>query len=190
MLEVALVGLSLSMDALAVSVSAGISIPGLRVFHALRASFLFGLFQFLMPLAGWFLGSAFLVYAAAYDHWIAFGLLALIGAKMIREAFRAGHDSGGAADLRSFGVLLVLALATSIDALAVGVSFSFLDTGIWESAALIGAITFTVCLTGFEAGKRFRRGRLLGRGAQIAGGLILIGIGLKILIEHFAAPMH
>jgi putative Mn2+ efflux pump MntP len=224
MVSVALIGLSLSMDAFAVSVSSGICIPGLRPLQAVRASLSFGLFQFIMPLAGWFLGSTFAAYIDAFDHWIAFGLLALIGGKMFFEAlaakpepcdpcgeipapeyapappanfpaahpaklpaehptkFPAEHPTKFPADIRNPLTLFNLSVATSIDALAVGISFSILGQGIWLNAALIGGITFLVCLTGFEFGRRM--GGLFKKGAQIAGGLILIAIGLKILLEH------
>ena len=180
MLSVALIGLSLSMDAFAVSVGAGISVKDLKICHAIRASFFFGLFQFIMPVAGWYLGNAFAVYIQTFDHWVAFGLLSFIGAKMIWETLK-GSD-GSPADIRGLSRLLVLSVATSIDALAVGLSFSVLGQGIWLPAALIGAITFAVCLTGFEFGRR--AGAFLGKWAGIAGGLVLIGIGVKILIEH------
>ena len=202
MLSTILIGLSLSMDAFAVSVSSGISIPGLKPFHAIRAAFFFGLFQFLMPVAGWFLGNTFAAAIGRWDHWIAFGLLALIGGKMLWEALGAyasarearnsaaessppgaSPDTGsGKSGIQSLGALTLLALATSVDAMAVGLSFSMLDQEIWLPAAIIGLITLGVCLTGFEAGRRV--GLFFERGAQIAGGLILVGIGVKILVEH------
>lgn len=177
--SVALIGLSLSVDAFAVSVGAGISVKDLKLFHAVRASLFFGFFQFIMPVAGWYLGSALAVYIQSFDHWIAFGLLAFVGGKMVVETLR-GSDSSG--DIRSLSNLLVLAVATSIDALAIGLSFSVLGQAIWLPAVLIGGITFVVCLSGFEAGRRV--GSFLGKWAGIAGGLVLIGIGVKILIEH------
>jgi putative Mn2+ efflux pump MntP len=159
-----------------------------------------------MPVAGWFLGKTFTAYIQAVDHWIAFGLLAFIGGKMIREAGQEtarearkprAAASGASepasrepcrkwvADIRSLRVLLTLAAATSIDALAVGLSFSLLNQGIWAPAAVIGGVTFAVCLTGFEFGRRI--GLALERGAQMLGGLILIGIGIRILLEHLGA---
>ncbi|MDR1955385.1 MAG: manganese efflux pump MntP family protein [Treponema sp.] len=186
MAAIVLIGLSLSLDAFAVSVSAGISVQGLTGFQVLRASCCFGLFQFIMPVAGWFLGQTFAVYIEAYDHWIAFGLLSFIGAKMLWEAFgKKAKDTAGNAsgtDIRNLGTLFTLALATSIDALAVGVSFSLLNRDIWGAAAIIGGITLAVCLAGFEGGRRI--GRIFEQWAQAAGGLILIGLGCKILIEH------
>ncbi|MDR2619458.1 MAG: manganese efflux pump MntP family protein [Treponema sp.] len=194
MVSVILIGISLSMDAFAVSVSAGISIRERKLFHALRSSFFFGFFQFIMPVTGWYLGKTLAVYISAWDHWIAFGLLAFIGGKMIWETLRArkktSEDKNGTApwngkspsDLRSLPFLLTLSFATSIDALAVGLSFSILNRGIWSAALAIGGITFAICITGFEFGRRI--GALLEKWAEIAGGLILIGIGAKILAEH------
>jgi putative Mn2+ efflux pump MntP len=192
---VILIGISLSMDAFAISVSSGIAIPGLRPFYALRSSFFFGLFQFLMPVAGWFLGSAFASYIGAFDHWVVFALLALIGGKMVIESLRAGRSApkpeaagedaelpAKPADIRSLGTLLAVSVATSIDALAVGVSFSLLNQGIWRNALIIGAVTFGCCMSGFEFGRRL--GRLFEKWAGVAGGLMLIGVGTKILIEH------
>jgi putative Mn2+ efflux pump MntP len=186
MFSVILIGFSLAMDAFAVSVSSGISIKDLKVFHAARASFFFALFQFAMPVAGWYLGMAFAVYIQAFDHWVAFGLLVLIGGKMLFEASKEKEETGGQGkDIRSLPCLLLLSVATSIDALAVGLSFSLLGQDIWVPAILISVITFAVCLTGFEFGRRI--GVLLEKRAEILGGLILIGIGVKILLEHLLA---
>jgi putative Mn2+ efflux pump MntP len=144
-----------------------------------------------MPLAGWYLGNTFAAYISAVDHWIAFGLLALIGGKELWEALseKAGaepRETAGPeksrADIRDPLTLLNLSVATSIDALAAGISLSIMGHGVWFSAALIGGITFLVCLSGFEFGRRL--GFLFKKGARIAGGLILFGIGVKILAEH------
>ena len=200
MLSVILIGLSLSLDALAASVSSGVSIKELKLFYIIRASFCFGLFQFLMPLIGYAVGRTFISYIAAYDHWIAFALLAFIGGKMLKDALSAkpevcatsadtvasGTDTA-TADIRSFGPLLILAIATSIDALAVGVSFSVTGHNIWTSAALIGGITFAVCFAGFEFGKRI--GRLFEQRAAVAGGLIVIVIGVKIIVENLSTTV-
>jgi putative Mn2+ efflux pump MntP len=196
-----LIGVSLSMDAFAISVGSGIAIPGLRFFYALRASFFFGLFQFLMPVAGWFLGNSFASRIGNFDHWVVFCLLVFIGGKMILESVRSGKKSPRdgpagsqgaenagrpgvqeAAGIRSMWTLLSISLATSIDALAVGVSFSLLDQGIWLNALIIGVVTFCCCLAGFEFGRRL--GRLFERWAGMAGGLMLIGVGTKILLDH------
>jgi putative Mn2+ efflux pump MntP len=188
-IEAVLIGGSLALDAFAVSVSSGVSIQGLEKRHEIRASFCFGCFQFLMPVAGWLLGKTFVSYIEAFDHWIAFGLLAFLGGKMLfqelvpkkRDAREAAASAG---DIRRLPVLLLLAVATSIDALAVGISFSITGAHIWRSAAIIGVVTFAVCLLGFEFGRR--AGTMFQKHAQIAGGLILTGIGIKILMEHLA----
>ena len=197
MISLFFIALSLSMDAFAVSVSSGICIQALRPFHAIRASFFFGLFQFAMPLAGWYLGSVFASHIETFDHWIAFTLLAFIGGKMTIEAWKkndkcpptnadaGGQSAGTAADIRSLKTLLILSVATSIDALAVGVSLSIMGLNIWASAAIIGGVTFAVCACGFEFGRRI--GLVLEKWAQMAGGIILAGIGVKILIQHLLA---
>jgi putative Mn2+ efflux pump MntP len=176
------------MDAFAVSLSSGISIRDLRFFYAVRASFFFGFFQFAMPVAGWYLGMAFASYIEAFDHWVAFGLLSLIGGKMLFETLRErkNEETGASGrDIRSLPCLFLLSVATSIDALAVGLSFSLLGQDIWVPAILISAITFAVCLAGFEFGRRI--GAFLEKRTGILGGLILIGIGIKILLEHLLA---
>jgi putative Mn2+ efflux pump MntP len=206
MVSIILIGLSLSMDAFAISVGSGISIIGLKQRHVLRAASFFGLFQFIMPVAGWYLGYSFASYIKNFDHWIAFGLLAFIGGKMVVETLREGRgekevttnttsddsitvkddcDCKSKSDIRSISCLLTLSIATSVDALAVGLSFSLLGQDIWVPAAGIGIVTFLVCMAGFEAGRRI--GSLLKKGAEIAGGLVLIGIGIKILLEHLLA---
>ncbi|HOE57976.1 MAG TPA: manganese efflux pump MntP family protein [Bacillota bacterium] len=197
-LSIILIAIGLSMDAFAVSVTHGIIIEGVNKGHALKIGLYFGAFQALMPLAGWLAGSRFKDYITNFDHWIAFILLAFIGGKMIKESYsenceinRTEGDISEAAissqteirenPLRT-GRLLVLAVATSIDALAVGISFAFLSVSIIPSSVLIGVITFIICTAGVFIGKRF--GCLFQKRAEMAGGLILIGIGLKILIEH------
>ena len=200
MIQTLLVALGLSMDAFAVSVSAGMCSAEPKRSRILRASFAFGFFQFLMPVLGWFLGRAFSAYIQNYDHWIAFGLLILVGAKMLKEsltpekaiaceddeldqkATNPAMKTTSGADIDDPRNLLVLSIATSLDALAIGVSFSMLGTGIWIPALVIGVVTFFVCLLGFEFGKRI--GTTLERRAETFGGLVLIGIGIKILVQH------
>jgi putative Mn2+ efflux pump MntP len=185
MIAILLIGLSLSLDAFAVSVSSGISNRGLKTLHIFRASVFFGAFQFVMPVIGWHLGNAFVSYIAAFDHWAAFILLAFIGGKMVvgtlprKNREKAPEKS---ADMQSLGNLFILAVATSIDALAVGLSFSMINQAIYIPAALIGCITFGVCFLGFQFGKKI--GAVFETGSQLAGGIILIGIGVKILLEH------
>jgi len=191
MFETILIALGLSMDAFAVSVSSGICTDNLQPRHIIRGSFSFGLFQFVMPVLGWFLGSQFRTAIQNFDHWIAFALLAFIGGKMIAESFEtepaACDDTetpqkAGKTDVRNIKTLFTLSVATSIDALAVGLSYSLLGKSILSPAAAIGLITFTVCIVGFEFGKRI--GYLIEKRAELVGGLVLIGIGLKILLEH------
>lgn len=196
-LSIVLIAIGLSMDAFAVSVTNGIIIRELKVGHALKVGLYFGVFQALMPLAGWVAGSQFKDYIVNVDHWIAFALLAFIGGKMIHEAFgeeEAAETIGGMCEVAvsnqgtvcenplKMSRLIVLAVATSIDALAVGISFAFLRVSIVWSSLMIGFITFIICFAGVYIGNRF--GGLLKKKAEIVGGLILICIGLKILLEH------
>jgi putative Mn2+ efflux pump MntP len=185
MVSIILIGLSLALDAFAVSVSAGISDRNLKPFYMVRGSLFFGVFQFIMPVLGWFLGKTFVSYIAAFDHWVAFGLLAFIGGKMLVGALPRKNKEAAAeksVDIKGIGSLFILALATSIDALAVGLSFSMVNQAIWIPALIIGGITFALCLLGFEFGKKI--GMAFETGSQIIGGLILMGIGTKILLEH------
>lgn len=195
-LSIVLIGFGLSMDAFAVSITYGITIRNLRLSHVLEIGMFFGGFQALMPLIGWAVGSQFKDYIVSIDHWIAFGLLAVIGIKMIREALEHADDcryemeeaaisrQETAADHNQLkaGRLLVLAIATSIDALAVGVSFAFLRVSILWASLVIGLITFVICAFGVLVGKRF--GCLFKKKAEILGGAVLILIGVKILFEH------
>jgi len=191
MLQTILIALGLSMDAFAVSVSSGICTDQLKPRYIFRGSFFFGFFQFAMPLLGWFLGTNFRTSIQNFDHWIAFILLAFIGGKMIKESFEqetiACEDEEvpeklSRTDVRDMKALLTLSVATSIDALAVGLSYSILGKTILFPAATIGLITFAVCLVGFEFGKRISF--LIEKRAELVGGLILIAIGVKILLEH------
>jgi putative Mn2+ efflux pump MntP len=194
MLEFILIGLSLSMDAFAVSVSSAACSKNLSRYHMVRAAFAFGLFQFLMPLAGWFLGATFSSLIGSFDHWIAFGLLAIVGGKMLVEAIKDWMEEKATGeqcptgeeakkrDLSSKRIVFALAVATSIDALAVGMSFAIIGQPALEPSVVIGLVTLVVCLFGFFFGKKI--GTLLGRYAQIAGGIVLIGIGARILISH------
>lgn len=167
------------MDAFAVSISSGIAIRRPTARNALTIGGFFGSFQAFMPLIGWLGGRLFAELVHGVDHWIAFGLLALIGVKMIYESRRANEEL---VNVLKNEVLLTLAFATSIDALAVGVSFAFLSVPIVAAAVVIGTVTFVFSLIGVFAGEKF--GRSLGNKAEIVGGLALIGIGLKILLEH------
>lgn len=193
MLEILLIAVSLSLDAFAVSVSAAACSSNLRRFHMVRAAGAFGLFQFLMPVAGALAGSSFSGYICSCDHWIAFSLLALVGGHMIAEVWGEWReDPEGTAcpvgdeakkrDLSSKRVVLALAVATSLDALAVGMSFAVVNRPALAPSVIIGIVTFILCLFGFASGKRI--GQVFGRWAQLCGGLVLIGIGARILVSH------
>ncbi len=180
MLQIFLIAVSLAMDAFAVSVSTGIAMPGFGPRQAARIGLWCGAFQFFMPLLGYLLGSSVQVYIEAIDHWIAFGLLALIGGNMIREAL-FGAEEEAAADL-SARRLFLLALATSIDALAVGITMVFMDVPVLLSAAVIGVVAFVLATLGGLLGHRL--GCLFQRRATLLGGVVLVFIGAKILMEH------
>ena len=180
-LEILLLGIGLSMDAFAVSICKGLSTRQLQVKHYLIIGAWFGGFQALMPTIGYFLGSAFEQYITAFDHWVAFVLLAAIGAGMIKESLSKEESEGN--DSFSFRTMLLLALATSIDALAVGVTFALLpDVNVPLAVSLIGVTTFICSAAGLRVGNVF--GLRYKAKAEFAGGLILILIGLKILLEH------
>ena len=158
LVEIFLIAVSLALDAFAVSVSSGISIPGFGPRQAVKMGLWFGTFQFLMPLLGWLLGSSVSQYIEAVDHWVAFGLLAVIGGKMAWESLRRGCG--------------------------VGVSMAFMSVHILASAAVIGVVAFALSVTGGLVGRRL--GCLFQRRAELTGGLVLIAIGVKILIEHLS----
>jgi len=181
--EVLFLALALSIDAFAVSLAAASSgrISGGRA--TFRLSFHFGLFQFIMPLIGWAAGAGIAPFIAAFDHWIGFGLLIVIGIKMIHSAIT--HDSGKTREDPSRGGRLVaLSVATSIDALAVGLTLGFLNIGIWWPSVAIGVVTATVCVLAISLGQRLHV--RLGRTAEALGGVILIVIAIRILVDHLA----
>ena len=178
--ELFLIAVGLSMDAFAVSICKGLSVPKLKGRHMLITGLYFGGFQALMPLIGWLLGIRFQSMIESIDHWIAFVLLALIGGNMIREALSASEDKQN--DLFTFKAMLPLAIATSIDALAIGVAFAFLNVQIGWAVAFIGIITFTLSAIGVKIGNLF--GAKFEKPAEIVGGIVLILLGLKILLEH------
>lgn len=173
----------LSMDAFAVSVSNSMCHKGLDRRTALVTSLSFGIFQGMMPVIGYAAGRTFADAVSALDHWIAFVLLGYIGGKMIADAVREWNaEAESCPAALTLGVILTQAVATSIDALAVGVSFAALDIHIVTAASFIACVTFVCCVAGHAIGERF--GRLLGKWAQVFGGVILVGIGTKILVEH------
>ena len=180
-LEILLLGIGLSMDAFAVSICKGLSAKRLQTRHYLIIGAWFGGFQALMPTIGFFLGSTFEQYITAFDHWVAFGLLSAIGAGLIKESLSKEESNGN--DSFSFKTMLLLALATSIDALAVGITFALLpDVNVPLAVCLIGITTFVCSAAGLKVGNLF--GLKYKAKAELAGGIILILIGLKILLEH------
>lgn len=181
LLEIGLIAIGLSMDAFAVSLGKGLSMPRANLKAALSLAIAFGAFQAFMPVLGWLLASFFADAMRSVDHWIAFALLAIIGGKLIAESVRGEGDEGEFSGIR-VGELLVLAVATSIDALAVGITFAALETPLMPAVAIIGLVTFFLSLAGVVAGNRF--GAHAGRHAGVLGGVILIGIGVKVLVEH------
>lgn len=179
--DLLLIAIGLSMDAFAVAICKGLAVGKAKTGHMLLAGLWFGGFQGLMPLIGYFLGTTFSEYINQYDHWIAFVLLAFIGGKMIKESFEKEESNTNASF--GFSTMLVMAIATSIDALAVGVSFALLpECNIWLAVSLIGVITFAFGFFGVKIGSVF--GAKYKSRAELAGGVILVGMGIKILIEH------
>ena len=181
--EIILLGVGLSMDAFAVSICRGIKMRPFNKKQAAITALAFGLAQGLMPLIGWLVGKQFESYITAFDHWIAFGLLAFIGVKMIIESLKQEKEQNECNDFK-IKELIIMAVATSIDALAVGITFAFLPvkTSIYTAVLIIAAITFAFCYVGGYVGFKF--GDKLKNKAELIGGIVLILIGLKILLEH------
>lgn len=193
------IGIGLSMDAFAVSVCKGLGMGKIKIWQMIIIAFAFAFFQFAMPVVGFFLCVQFESYIVSFDHWIAFGLLAFLGTKMIVEALKEGKEESKDNKEKNplekveenqklnFKELLVLAVATSIDALAVGITFAFFDFNIWGAGAIIGVTTFVLCCGGVLIGNFF--GSKFKKPAEITGGVILILMGLKILLEHLGVLM-
>ena len=179
------IAVGLAMDAFAVAIGAGLTLQTVSARQTFRLAWHFGLFQAFMPIIGWLAGLSIAEWISPVDHWIAFGLLAVIGGKMIYEAVKDEDGDAERSDPTKGWSLVLLSIATSIDALAVGLSLAFLDVSIWWPAVVIGVVCGGLTTLGLQLGKRF--GALLGRRMEVVGGLILIGIGVKILIEHLAA---
>lgn len=178
--ELMIIAVGVSMDAFAVSICKGLSVQKVTPVHVLKTALWFGGFQALMPLAGYFLGASFTDLVSEVDHWIAFVLLGIIGANMVKEAFES--ESCDISPDFSFRTMLAMAVATSIDALAVGVSFAFLKVDIWAAILLIGVTTAAFSGTGVLIGKAF--GCRYKSKAELAGGIILILMGTRILVTH------
>jgi putative Mn2+ efflux pump MntP len=180
-LSILVIAVGLGMDAFSVAIGVGATNRSMSFSSVFRLSFHFGLFQVLMPILGWFAGVSVAHIIADYDHWIAFGLLAFVGGKMIRESFNE-EANVHITDPTKGLTLIVLSVATSIDALAVGLSFAFLKISILYPSIIIGIVAFLMTAMGMFCGEKF--GKIIGKKVEILGGLILIGIGVKILIEH------
>ena len=181
--ELLIMGVALAMDAFAVSICKGLKMRPFNIKHALLVGLFFGGAQGLMPLIGWVLGIQFESYITSIDHWIAFILLAFIGGKMIIEALKKDEDECDCNNEFKISELAVMAVATSIDALAVGITFALLpNVNIFQGITIIGVTTFTLCVAGTFIGFKF--GSALKNKAELAGGIVLVLIGLKILLEH------
>ena len=178
--EIFLIAIGLSMDAFAVSLANGIIIKKVTISDCFKFGLFFGVFQFIMPVIGWILGTTVSGYISMFDHWIAFLLLSFIGGKMIYESFKADDEEKDKP--LNWKNMTILAVATSIDALAVGISFAVMETKIIISSVIIGVTAFIISFFGVVLGKKL--GGKIKSGAEIFGGVILISIGLKILIEH------
>lgn len=183
-LTIILIAISLSFDTFAVSISSGLVLKKINFYNATKIAVTLAVFQALMPLIGWLAGSGIKSYAESFDHWIAFGILGLLGGKMIYESFKTDPEE------RSFNpldikVMIGMAIATSIDALVVGFSFALLNYKILFSVGIIGIVTYIVAMLGMLFGKNI--GSRVGRRMEVLGGVMLILIGLKILFEHLSA---
>ena len=181
-LSVFLIAIGLSADCFAVALSAGISHINHRWSRILRVSFSFGLFQALMPVIGWLAGRTVVEIIADYDHWVAFVLLAVVSGRMFWEAFHPERSEGKEVDVTRGFMLLTLSIATSIDSLAVGLSFAFLNVNIALASPIIGAVAFVVTAIGFILGRR--ASEVIGKRAEAIGALILLAIAFRILFSH------
>jgi putative Mn2+ efflux pump MntP len=180
-LSIFVIAVSLAMDAFAVSISSGVALKRMQARHALLIASFFGAFQAIMPFIGWHAGQWAKTYVAAFDHWIGFIVLVLIGTKIIHDSLKNG-GSGAPRDPLNVYALFALAVATSIDALAVGLTLSFLGVAIVMPVLLIGLVTFIMSFAGTYLGTAI--GHIFERKMEIVAGFMLIGIGIKILIEH------
>ena len=178
--EIVLIAVGVSMDAFAVAICKGIESKEKTLKTAVLCGSWFGFFQFLMPVIGFFVGALFAGFIESFDHWVAFILLSIIGANMLKEAFSKEQEV--VSNEMSFKKMLILAIATSIDALAVGITMAILKVNVWICAGIIGCFTFLFSFSGAFIGKRF--GEKYKNKAEIVGGIILILLGIKILIEH------
>ena len=185
-LTLLLLALALAMDAFAVAIVSGLALNPLHGRQVFRLSFHFGLFQAIMPALGWAAGSAIQRYISQFDHWVAFGLLAFVGGRMILGAVREQPEAAATTDPTSGLTLVMLSIATSIDALAVGLSLAMIGSPILTPALVIGIVAAAATAAGMLLGRRI--GSLWGKRVELAGGLVLVAIGARILVEHIIAP--
>lgn len=176
------ISVALAMDAFAVALATGLTLETLTGRHLFRLGFHFGLFQALMPIIGWLAGLSVQKWISAYDHWIAFALLSLIGGKMIKEAFEDNNEKKNPSDPTKGLRMVLLSVATSIDALAVGLTLAMLGVEIWMPSLVIGLVAGAFTVTGMLLGRRING--IWGQRVEIFGGLVLVVIGTKILLEH------
>lgn len=181
-LTLSAIAIALAMDAFAVAIVAGITLNPLMKREIFRLSFHFGLFQALMPIIGWSAGRAVYGYIAAIDHWLAFGFLAFVGGKMAWSAFRSEEEKRSWSNPTKGWELVMLSIATSIDALAVGLSLALVNVAIFLPALVIGLVAAFLTVVGMVLGRRI--GALWGKRVEVLGGVILIAIGIRIVIEH------
>ncbi len=181
-LSIFFIALGLAADCFAVAIGGSISMKTLSFLQVFRASLAFGIFQGLMPVLGWLAGRTVVELIAGYDHWVAFILLALVGTRMIWESFRSRDGNSKSTDMTRGFLLLTLSVATSIDALAVGLTFAFTEINIVVASLTIGVVASVVTAIGFLLGRK--AGHLIGRRVEAIGGIILIGIAIRILLEH------
>ncbi len=182
LLSILLIAFGLSADCFAVALSSGISAQNQSWAKMLRVALSFGVFQAAMPVIGWAVGRTVIGVISGFDHWVAFALLGFVGTKMLFESFRHSDESDKVSDITRGWLLITMSIATSIDALAVGLSFALLDVNIGLASPIIGIVAAGMTVVGFLAGKR--AGRLIGKRAETLGGLILLAIAFRILLSH------
>lgn len=180
--EIILISIGFAMDAFGVSIGKGLSMPVGENRRKVTLAFLFGLFQFLMPIIGWLIGRQFIDVISEWDHWIIFGLLGYLGIAMIREGLSDETDEDDDKQFLGAWEMMMLSVATSLDAMAVGLTFAFMPINVWKASTMIGVITFGISLIGIYLGKFM--GQFVGKYADILGGGVLILIGTKILLQH------
>jgi putative Mn2+ efflux pump MntP len=182
LLSILLIAIGLSADCFAIALSGGVSQKNHSWPRRLRVAFSFGVFQALMPVIGWLAGISVVQFISNFDHWVAFALLAIVGGKMLWESFRAEKGEEKETDITKGWMLVMLSVATSVDALAVGLSFAFLNVNIGLASGIIGAVAFVITMIGFVIAKR--ASKIIGKRAETLGGLILLAIAFRILLSH------